>query len=116
MRVAQTLRALCAGLIIAAFATQATPQSLDPLTAEVELDDAERFVRLFEETNGAPTPAQLQEGYLDPGGKAIEIFTPWRIENAENLAARIAENPELYREAIARVAAARDRHHLWRRQ
>lgn len=77
-------------------------QGVDPLTAEVELDDAERFAALFNATDDAPTPAQLQEHYLDKGGRALEIFTPYRIIDAENLAANIAYDPAYYREAIER--------------
>lgn len=81
---------------------QVAAQSVDPLTATIDLADAERFVVLFEETGGAPTPQQLQERYLDQGGRALEIFTPYRIVDAENLAANIDYDPSFYRDAIDR--------------
>ena len=77
-------------------------QSIDPLTAHVELDDAQRFAALFIETDGAPTAEQLQERYLDKGGRALETFTPDRIENAQNLADRVAQNAPAYADAIER--------------
>ncbi|RNJ62481.1 MAG: hypothetical protein EDM03_13655 [Porphyrobacter sp. IPPAS B-1204] len=77
-------------------------ERVDPLTAEVELDDAIRFAALFEQTAGAPDAAQIQQRYLDPAGRAVTIFTPGRIKNAEHLAATIARDPEGYRDAITR--------------
>lgn len=87
---------------IAALTASAEPAGVDPLTARVELGDAERFAALFRQTGGAPTAAQLQEEYLAPAGRAIEVFTPNRIRDADNLASVIAANPELYRDAIER--------------
>ena len=75
-------------------------QSFEPLEAEIQIEDAERFVRVFEATNGTPTADQLQEGYLDGAGKGVAIFNPGRIESAENLARRIAADPDKYRRAI----------------
>ncbi|UVI39402.1 hypothetical protein [Qipengyuania spongiae] len=80
-----------------------SPQQIeyaDPLTVQVQTEDANRFARLFSETSGAPTVEQLQTRYLDPGSYGISIFTPNRIQNAENLAAKIAEHPEIYSKAI----------------
>ena len=72
----------------------------DPLTAEIQLDDADRFVALFERTGGKPTAEQLKAEYLDPGSYGVEVFTPRRIVNAERLAQEIAANTEDYRRAI----------------
>jgi hypothetical protein len=75
---------------------------IDPLAITVELDDAERFAELFRSSAGAPTAEALQAQYLDPAGRGVEIFTPYRIKNAQHLAAAIARNPAPYREAIER--------------
>ncbi|MFW6027885.1 MAG: DUF2268 domain-containing putative Zn-dependent protease [bacterium] len=72
----------------------------DALTAGVNTEDADRFVAVFEAAEGKPAAADLQEGYLEPGSRAIEIFTPQRIQNAEHLAAVISKNPQIYRRAI----------------
>lgn len=101
----QVLAVAAPACFIAFFAqagSAAQPRPVDPLSVEVQLEDALRFVDLFVKTDGNPSAEQLQELYLDPGSKAIEIFTPWRIESAANLAARIAEDPASYREAIER--------------
>jgi hypothetical protein len=76
------------------------PPPADPITAIVQTEDADRFAKLFKETSGKPTAAQLQSDYLDPGSYGIEIFTPDRIQNAKALAQQIAAKPEDYRKAI----------------
>lgn len=89
-------------LVALAFVTPvvAQPPSADPLTVEIQLDDAERFVALFERTNGQPTAEDIQRDYLDPGSYGVEIFTPGRIVDAKRLAGRIASRGEEYRRAI----------------
>lgn len=64
------------------------------------LEDAERFAIVLEEAAGAPDATALQAGYLDSGTDGIEIFTPYRIIDAENLAAQIARQPEAYQKGI----------------
>ena len=73
---------------------------VDALAAAVNLDDADRFVEIFERADGAPDAAALQSGYIDPGTYGLEVFTPGRIESGENLAAAIAADPDAYRRAI----------------
>lgn len=73
---------------------------VDALTAVVSLEDADRFVEIFEDAGGAPDAAALQSGYIDPGTYGLEVFTPGRIKNGETLAAAIAANPDAYRRAI----------------
>ena len=72
----------------------------DALTAEIETGDADRFAELFARSSGKPTVEQLQRDYIDLGSPGLEIFTPRRIVDADNLAAAIAGNPELYAKAI----------------
>lgn len=75
-------------------------QGVDPASAEIRSEDAHRFVAVFEAATGAPTAEQLQTGYLDNAGRGVEVFTPYRIRNAENLAAAINANPQAWRRAI----------------
>lgn len=97
------LTVLAVALITPAHAQdRGTDSSVDPLTVEVGLADADRFAELFEETNGAPTAAEIEARYLKPGTRALTVFTPNRIANADNMADSIAASPELYREAIDR--------------
>lgn len=91
--------------ILTAFAAigvaQATPPSpADPLTAEIETGDADRFAALFERSGGRPTAEQLQRDYLNRGSYGVHVFTPNRIVDASNLAAAIKAKPDLYARAI----------------
>lgn len=94
-------RAFVAAFILTV-ATPALAQDTDPLAAAIEREDAERFIALWVETGGAPGAEQLQHRYIDAGTRAVEIFTPGRIENGANLAAAIASQPHLYADAIER--------------
>ena len=91
-------------LLISAYAAlgaSAVPGA-DPLSVTPEIDDAERFAALFERSNAAPSAEALQAEYLDQGGRALEIFTPNRIVDAQRLADAVARDPSLYRDAIER--------------
>lgn len=92
--------ALPAAMFAVALATAPVHAGVDPLAARVRTEDADRFVALFEAAGGAPTAEQLRAGYLEPGSRGVEIFTPHRIRDAEHLAARIAASPDAYRRAI----------------
>ncbi len=75
----------------------ATPSSRT--ASLVHTEDAERFATLL--SDGAPSAAMLQAGYLAPGTVGIEIFTPHRIQSADNLAANVAANLARYQHAVA---------------
>lgn len=77
-----------------------TVRGVDPLAARVHATDAVRFAKLFEAAGGKPDAAALQAGYLAGAGRGVEIFTPGRIETADNLASAIAADPERYAHAI----------------
>ena len=64
------------------------------------LEDAERFAALFADGRvpGAPL---LKSEYLDRGSPGVAIFTPNRIQNADNLAKAVAGNTAAYRRAIS---------------
>jgi hypothetical protein len=72
----------------------------DPFQYRLQTRDAERFAELFERTGGKPTAADLQRHYLDGSGRGVEIFTPGRIVDASNLAAKVAQRTADYRHAI----------------
>jgi hypothetical protein len=86
-------------LIALALVGSATPAS-DPLDIRIQQGDADRFAALFAAAKGKPTAEQLQRDYLDKGEQGVAIFTPYRIENATNLAASIAADPARYDYAI----------------
>jgi len=72
----------------------------DPLTVTIETRDAERFATLFLRSRGKLDADMLQREYLDGAGRGVEIFTPFRIENATNLAKAVRADPERYAYAI----------------
>jgi len=76
------------------------PPPADPLTAEVETQDADRFAALYERTGGKPTAEQIQREYIEPGSYGVHVFTPHRIVDADNLARAIAAQPSSYERAI----------------
>ena len=88
-------------LLLAAAGPAATPPPpMEPLTAEIEAADADRFAALYERTGGKPTAEQLQRDYLDGGSYGVHVFLEGRIQNAAHLAETIAAKPELYARAI----------------
>jgi hypothetical protein len=80
--------------------TYATNDRVDALTVTIETADAHRFAKLFRESGGKPSAEQLQKHYLDGSGRGVNVFTPYRIENAKNLATSVAAEPDRYRYAI----------------
>lgn len=74
----------------------------------LQLHDAERFAALMARPD-LPDAATLQAHYLDPGSAGVRLFTPGRIESADNLARAVAADPEAYRKgARLCLQAARD--------
>jgi hypothetical protein len=72
----------------------------DPLDAALDASDARRFAAVFKASDGAPDAAALQAGYLDGAGRGVAVFTPYRIENAANLASAVQAKSADYRHAI----------------
>ena len=106
VRPAATRRARAlASLLAAALATTACTTPAPPPQAWV-LADAERFAALMARHGGAPDAAALRLGYLDPGTPGVKLFTPHRIQNADNLARAVARRGDDYRRAIERCLPA----------
>jgi len=98
------VRALAAAAAIAAASpvSARSASAVDPLTAKVDDSAAQRFAALWRSSAGKPTADQIQAQYLANGGRGIEVFTPGRIGGAERLAGKVADNPQLYRDAVER--------------
>lgn len=95
------MKALLGAVLIGAVSmTPVLAQGVDPLAAQVRSEDARRFAAVFQASGGAPSPAELQAGYLDGAGRGVEIFTRGRIGDAKRLAAAVAADPGKYRRAI----------------
>jgi hypothetical protein len=84
-------------------------QTVDPLTVAIDASDAIRFAALFNDTDGNPTAQKIQKHYLDGSGRGVAIFSPYRIHDADNLAAAVAKNTASYRYAIATCLPVLDR-------
>jgi hypothetical protein len=79
---------------------------------EVRTSDAERFYRVYDAAQGAPTAAALQAGYLDAGSDGVRQFIPDRIRSADALAKTIAAHRQVYdnaRKCVAALPAVRTR-------
>jgi hypothetical protein len=89
-------------LVLAAASPSSPADGVDPLIARVDDSAARRFADVWKASGGKPTAEQLQADYLANGGRAIEVFTPNRIGSAERLAKKVADNPQVYRDAVER--------------
>ena len=72
---------------------------VDPLTADIDARDAQRFALLMQD-GAVPTAELLQRAYLDGAGPGVKIFTPMRIVDAQRLARAVAARADNYRYAI----------------
>lgn len=83
----------------ALWTSAAIAAAVDPLTAQIGLEDARRFANLMKD-GAVPTAEVLQREYLDRAGAGVKVFTPMRIVDANRLARTVAAKPETYRYAI----------------
>lgn len=92
-------------LVVAALVgcSQATP--LPPMLSvnipapTIVVEDAERFATVL--ASGQPvTASAIQTAYLNRGTLGVEVFTPYRIENAATMASAIAAHPAHYRAGV----------------
>lgn len=80
--------------------TAATAQAAgDPFGARVRFDDVDRFYRVYDAAGGKPTADQLRRDYIEAGSAGVRDFVPYRIESPQALAAKIAEDREIYERA-----------------
>lgn len=96
----------CLGLLLAGCTTAvpsaavfSAPAATSGAANPLHFEDADRFARLLD-AHPTPSAAQLQADYIAPGSAGLKIFTPYRIINADNLAAKVAANPATYRKAL----------------
>ena len=83
----------------ALWTSAAMAAAVDPLTAQIGLEDARRFANLMKD-GAVPTAEVLQREYLDRAGPGVKVFTPMRIVDANRLARTVAAKPDTYRYAI----------------
>ncbi|PZO52302.1 MAG: lytic murein transglycosylase [Alphaproteobacteria bacterium] len=90
---------IAAAIFAAATTTAAHAQrAADPLDARIETAHVDAFFRIYDVASGRPDAAALQP-YIDNGSAGVRGFIPNRIVSAENLAARVAQRPQIYSDA-----------------
>jgi hypothetical protein len=83
------------------FAWVACADAAEPTLPVVQTEDVARFFSVFDQAGGAPTAAQLQRDYLDPGSDGLHQFVTSRIGSAQKLAEKIEKTPALFEQARA---------------
>lgn len=63
---------------------------------QIQIEDVERFYKIYDGAGGHPTIEQLQRDYLDQGTDGLRTLIKIRNVTAANIAATIAKRPELY--------------------
>ncbi|HET8817453.1 MAG TPA: DUF2268 domain-containing putative Zn-dependent protease [Pseudidiomarina sp.] len=81
---------VCVGVV-----TGCVPQASSSESVYV-LDDVKRFAALIETAEHQPTEQDIDNFYLKPGSRGVEIFTPHRIKDAHNLHQHLLANRKYY--------------------
>jgi hypothetical protein len=81
-------------------AQSATSTASDPAAGPViQIEDVDRFYKLYDAAGGHPTADQLQHGYIDPGSDGLHHFAKVRNISGTTIAKSLAEHPEIYSDA-----------------
>lgn len=94
----------CLSLLGAAHAEDAMASTASTATSAaagptIEIEDVERFYRIYDAAGGKPTADQLQHDYLDPGSDGLHHFAKVRNVTGARIAAALAKQPEIYSKA-----------------
>ena len=65
----------------------------------IQIDDVERFYKVYDVAGGHPTPDQLQHDYIDPGSDGLHHLAKARNVSGTAIAKTLAEHPEIYSDA-----------------
>src|SRR5580700_5342157 len=65
----------------------------------IQIDDVDRFYKVYDATNGHPTVDQLQHDYIDAGSDGLHHFAQVRNISGATIAKTLAEHPEIYSNA-----------------
>jgi hypothetical protein len=87
-----------AAMLVAACSAIATAPG--PAAAPViQIEDVERFYRVYDAAAGHPTADQLQHDYIDPGSDGLHEFAKLRNITGARIAETLANHPEIYTDA-----------------
>jgi hypothetical protein len=65
----------------------------------IQIDDVDRFYKVYDAAGGHPTADQLQHDYLDPGSDGLHHLAKVRNVSGTAIAKTLAEHPEIYSDA-----------------
>ncbi|HEY4843995.1 MAG TPA: DUF2268 domain-containing putative Zn-dependent protease [Terriglobales bacterium] len=78
----------------------------------IQIDDVERFYKIYDAAGGHPTADQLQHDYLDAGSEGLHHLAKVRNVSGTAIAKTLTEHPEIYSDAkrcMAVLPQARER-------
>jgi hypothetical protein len=85
---------------ISGVAQTASSAASGPVTGPViQIDDVERFYRVYDAAGGHPTADQLQRDYIDPGSDGLHHLAKVRNVSGVAIAKTLTEHPEIYSDA-----------------
>jgi hypothetical protein len=64
-----------------------------------QIEDVDRFYKLYDAAGGHPTADQLQHDYLDPGSEGLHHLAKVRNVTGTRIAEAIVKHPEIYTDA-----------------
>lgn len=65
----------------------------------IQIDDVERFYRIYDAAGGHPIADQLQHDYIDPGSDGLHHLAKVRNVSGAAIAKTLTEHPEIYSDA-----------------
>jgi hypothetical protein len=83
-----------------------------PTRPKIQIEDVNRFYKLYDATGGHPTADQLQHDYLDQGSDGLHNLAKARNVTGVRIADNIAKHPEIYsgaRQCMAVLPRVRQR-------
>jgi hypothetical protein len=65
----------------------------------IQINDVERFYKVYDAAGGHPTADQLQHDYIDPGSEGLHHLAKVRNVSGTAIAKTLTEHPEIYSDA-----------------
>jgi len=90
------LVALWGGLPVSGAAQSATSTASAPPRPVIQIEDVDRFYKVYDAAGGHPTADQIQHDYIDPGSDGLHHFAEVRNISGTTIAKTLAEHPEIY--------------------
>lgn len=65
----------------------------------IQIEDVDRFYKVYDAAGGHPTADQLQHDYIDPGSEGLHHLAKVRNVSGAAIAKTLTEHPEIYSDA-----------------